>query len=295
MIKIKVKIGVIVFCMINLVDVSIGQIKDTNTITSLNWIKKEIAPGVTWEHLHSRDSVIFNSRQNINLIRFSKNAKNVNLEVGRSNPEGSTLTSELVKQSNGIAGINASFFNVKTGQSVNLIKQHGEIKDTTSTNHAKYSSHQMGVFAFAESNAEILMRDTSQGKYWDTTITWANAIESGPLLLLSGTRMDLANNAFNSNRHPRTCACITKNEILLLTADGRSSEAYGLSLFELTEFLESLGCIDAINFDGGGSTTMYIKGGSNSGVVNMPCDNKVFDHDGERKVSNVLLIKVKTD
>jgi exopolysaccharide biosynthesis protein len=173
-----------------------------------------------------------------------------------------------------------------------MIKQNGEIKDTTQTKNKKYSSHQMGVFAFNGSNASILMRDTSLGNIWDGNLTWENAIESGPLLLMQGKRMPLAENAFNQNRHPRTCVCITKDEILLLTADGRSNEAYGLSLFELTELLESIGCTEALNFDGGGSTTMYIKDASSSGIINMPCDNKTFDHEGERKVSNALLINV---
>jgi exopolysaccharide biosynthesis protein len=54
-----------------------------------------------------------------------------------------------------------------------------------------------------------------------------------------------------------------------------------------------LGCKDAINLDGGGSTTMYIKGQPFDGVVNYPCDNKQFDHYGERSVSNVVMILKK--
>jgi exopolysaccharide biosynthesis protein len=264
-------------------------------INTLHWEKKELVKGLIWEHTHTRDSVLFNSRQNINILRISKNVKNLELSIGRTNPEGGTLTSDLAKLNDALAGINASFFNVRTGQSVNMIKQNGQIKDTTQTKNQKYSAHQLGIFGFKGSNAAILMRDTSLGKTWDENLTWENAIESGPLLLMQGKRMALAENAFNLNRHPRTCLCLTKNEILLLTADGRTNEAYGLSLFELSELLESLGCVDALNFDGGGSSAMYIKGASASGIVNMPCDNKLFDHEGERKVSNALLIKATNE
>jgi exopolysaccharide biosynthesis protein len=52
-----------------------------------------------------------------------------------------------------------------------------------------------------------------------------------------------------------------------------------------------LHCRDAVNLDGGGSTTMWINGKPFSGVVNMPCDNKTFDHSGERSVSDILIIK----
>ena len=75
-----------------------------------------------------------------------------------------------------------------------------------------------------------------------------------------------------------------------MTADGRTAEAQGLNLHELTTLLLLLNCKSAVNLDGGGSTTMYLEG---KGVVNMPCDNKKFDHEGERKVSNILIIKKK--
>lgn len=48
-----------------------------------------------------------------------------------------------------------------------------------------------------------------------------------------------------------------------------------------------LGCTEAINLDGGGSSTMYIK---EFGVVNYPSDNGLHDHEGERPVSNAILL-----
>ena len=75
---------------------------------------------------------------------------------------------------------------------------------------------------------------------------------------------------------------ITDDSIKFITIDGRSSKAQGMSLPELQEYLKSLGCIDAINMDGGGSTTMWIK---DKGVVNFPSDKS-----GERPVSNTILI-----
>ena len=51
-----------------------------------------------------------------------------------------------------------------------------------------------------------------------------------------------------------------------------------------------LGGEDALNLDGGGSTTLWLSGASDDGVVNYPCDNGRFDHAGERKVPNILYI-----
>ena len=105
---------------------------------------------------------------------------------------------------------------------------------------------------------------------------------TGPLLLLNSELMEFPNLKFVNNRHPRTCLGITDDSIKFITIDGRSSKAQGMSLPELQEYLKSLGCIDAINMDGGGSTTMWIK---DKGVVNFPSDKS-----GERPVSNTILI-----
>lgn len=267
-----------------------GQNSVTHILNSLHWKDSVLSDGITWRHVHTRDSSLFMSRQNIHILIIKKSQTQYKFDIGRTSPESGTLTSDLAAKENAMAAVNASFFNVKTGQSVNWIKEYGITTDTSVLNNNKYGAHQEGIFAFNNDNVSILRRDTTIGKNWERTIHFSNTIESGPLLILNGQKQTLKNNAFNSNRHPRTCACITNEEILLLTADGRTNDAYGLSLFELTDILEALGCKDAINFDGGGSTTMYIKGAASSGVVNMPCDNKLFDHLGERKVSNALLI-----
>ena len=61
-------------------------------------------------------------------------------------------------------------------------------------------------------------------------------------------------------------------------------------IVELTEICEWLGMRDAINLDGGSSSTMW---GETEGVINYPCRNKKFDHAGERKVSSCVLVKSK--
>jgi exopolysaccharide biosynthesis protein len=79
--------------------------------------------------------------------------------------------------------------------------------------------------------------------------------------------------------------------VILLTLDGRTAEASGMTLVQLADLMLLLKCTDAVNLDGGGSTTMFIKGKPYNGVVNMPCDNKIFDHAGERAVSDIIIIK----
>jgi exopolysaccharide biosynthesis protein len=98
-------------------------------------------------------------------------------------------------------------------------------------------------------------------------------------------------------RHPRTAIALSRsNKLLLITIDGRSENGAGMSAKEVTEFLcEYFNPRYALNLDGGGSTTMYIKGSGESltDVINYPTDNKRYDHYGQRRVPTHILVKRK--
>jgi len=84
-------------------------------------------------------------------------------------------------------------------------------------------------------------------------------------------------------KNPRTAVGITATGgIILMVVDGRSSGSNGLTLYQLGKELKALGAVNAVNLDGGGSATMWIKG---LGVVNHPTDST-----GERPVSNAIVI-----
>lgn len=84
-------------------------------------------------------------------------------------------------------------------------------------------------------------------------------------------------------RNPRTFAGIdAQGRTVLITVDGRSTEDLGLSVPETADVARSLGLVDAINLDGGGSTTMVVNGQ----VISHPSDAA-----GERPVGDALLIR----
>ena len=66
-------------------------------------------------------------------------------------------------------------------------------------------------------------------------------------------------------------------------------EEQGVSLWEFTAIMHYLGVENAINFDGGGSTTLYAEGEGDNVIVNHPSDNKKVDRQGDRHVVNALL------
>ena len=63
-----------------------------------------------------------------------------------------------------------------------------------------------------------------------------------------------------------------------------------MSIWEFAHLIKILGGEDALNLDGGGSTTLWMSGAPDNGVVNYPSDNKMFDHEGERKVPNIFYV-----
>ena len=97
---------------------------------------------------------------------------------------------------------------------------------------------------------------------------------------------------FGYARHHRTAIGLKPDgTIILLVADGRSKQnADGMSLPELTRVMRWLGCCDAANLDGGGSSTMYIRNSGTNGIVNHPSDNGRFDPFGQRRVANAILL-----
>jgi hypothetical protein len=89
---------------------------------------------------------------------------------------------------------------------------------------------------------------------------------------------------FATSRHPRTAIGYSRDEktLFLVTVDGRQpNHSIGMTLDELADFMLRLGCYQALNLDGGGSTTMVI----GDKVINRPSDPA-----GERAVANALVV-----
>ena len=102
---------------------------------------------------------------------------------------------------------------------------------------------------------------------------WKNVkhiISGGPYLVRDGeVFVDMTAQKLGAigGRNPRTAIGYTSDHnFILVTADGREGSSIGMTLMELANFMKSLGCIGAINLDGGGSTVMFVNGS----VVNKP-------------------------
>jgi len=114
------------------------------------------------------------------------------------------------------------------------------------------------------------------------------SIGGGPMLLSQGKAAGEAefktfSESLTTARHPRTAVGLKGDgHLVFVTVDGRQpGVSVGMTIAELSDLMLDLQCVEAINLDGGGSTTMVIR----DKVVNQPSDST-----GERPVSDALLI-----
>ncbi len=119
---------------------------------------------------------------------------------------------------------------------------------------------------------------------------WENietAVGGGDLILDNGSMPDgIIDEDHEKTSNPRTAAGITADgNAIFFAVDGRTSASRGLTETELSSVMAELGCVTAINLDGGGSTTVMVKASDeeNCVYVNIPSEGSY------RSVANGIL------
>ena len=142
-----------------------------------------------------------------------------------------------------------------------------------------------GEVMVARGSAAKLLKTLKVGR----KATFKYRVKPGVQMAVSGDRpvlVDGVRTVINDRLlHPRTAIGIDVdgNRLLLLTVDGRSSVSRGLTMVELATMMQALGAESALNFDGGGSSTMYGRNATGAmGIINEPSDGH------ERNVPNGL-------
>ncbi|WP_455721580.1 phosphodiester glycosidase family protein [Agathobacter sp.] len=186
-------------------------------------------------------------------------------------------TSDIAESVNAILAINGDFYGA---QESGYVIRNGVIYRST----AKSGNEDLVIYA--DGSFEIINEDdvTAEELLADGA---QNILAFGPALVEDGkvsvTEDEEVGKAMASN--PRTAiGIIDENHYVFVVADGRTSENEGLSLYELAEFMESLGVQTAYNLDGGGSSTMYFNGQ----IINQPTTNG--NTIKERSVSDIVYI-----
>lgn len=266
---------------------------DSLLIVKNKWKKQKVAKGLVWKQASFNG--LFRSQQEVNIIELDLTNKHLQVDIAGLS-KGLIKTSELTKREQGIASINGSFFDMKNGGSTTYFRKDGEVINLSTMNPSgKISERANAALTIDEKNKLVSIVAAEAGNLkWEEQLTAPDVMVCGPLLIMDNALVNLQDNAFNKNRHPRSAVALTAdNKLLLITVDGRNKQAEGMNLDELAYFLKIIGSESALNLDGGGSTTLFLDTKKKSGVVNYPSDNKLFDHEGERPVANIIFIKKK--
>lgn len=185
-------------------------------------------------------------------------------------------TSEIAEENGAILAINGDYYG---SQEKGYVIRNGVLLRGTSAGREDlviYYDGSFGIINEAEISAAELLEDGAWQVY-----------SFGPALLVDGdiavTESEEVGKAKASN--PRTAiAIIDELHYLFIVSDGRTNESAGLSLYQLAQFIQSLGAESAYNLDGGGSSTMYFNGE----VINNPTTNG--NRVSERSVSDIIYI-----
>lgn len=262
---------------------------DSLTFAKAKWSKEKVAKGIQWrQHHFTGDEKLFGTEEFINILVIDqKKARRRFILVA---DDGKLLRpSQVAKDSGAVAAINGSFYNMRAPyNSVCYLRIDGK---TIYERSGKMGDRDGGAILIDEKGRVSVEQGDPANPQWVVARTEPSIIGSGPMMRQDGKDIDMGKGSFVVVRHPRTAIGTVGDKVLLVTVDGRAKGySSGVSLYEFAAIMRWLGAVNALNLDGGGSTTMYIEGQPENGVVNRPCDNQKFDRQGERRVSNALLV-----
>lgn len=276
---------VLLLSMAFALQVSAQTIEDSLAIVNAQWETTRDESGIVYKR--AIVPMLYHGSQHINYIEIPRSRKFV---FGLGSPGGMKRTSDIAMEHHALAAINGSYYNMKVGNSVCFLKVGKEVVDTTSM--SEFNQRVTGAVYVNKHKVRLLP--------WNIETEHAykgrrgTVLASGPLLLEDGNlcSWDNCGKKFITSKHPRSALYVTPKSVVFITVDGRSpGNAVGVNIPELAHLIMVLGGTDAINLDGGGSTTLWMYQEDEGRVLNCPSDNKKFDHEGERSVSNAFFVR----
>ena len=193
------------------------------------------------------------------------------------------LLGELAASEHVVGGVNGDFFNLKDGSPTNLLVVNGRMLTPP---------NRQPVLAFDSLNVPhittFVLRDGRLSPFHPK-----QAVGGRPVIVRDSTidpAVDTEGQAGFRERNPRTAAGIARagRTLILVTVDGREYQNAGMTLRELGDLMLALGARDAINLDGGGSTTLVYADPDSAGRLRIA--NHPSDKTGERTVGDALAV-----
>jgi exopolysaccharide biosynthesis protein len=255
------------FALVLLAGLALAQRPAPDPLATAAWQREEVGEGVRLSNLEF--DVLFGAPQSIAVLEIERGVR-----VDVVGAAGRELTTRLAARAGALAAVNGGFFDTKNGDPVGLLKVDGAL-----VNPANEGQGSLGI----DARGRLSLGARPAGD-WPPMV---DALGAGPMLVTGGRVVDHGERQ-RTIRHPRTAIGLRGDgDVVMVVVDGRNAKAAGMSFEELGAVMVALGCVEALNLDGGGSSTMWVAG---PGIVNHPCDNKRFDAAGERTVANAVLV-----
>lgn len=230
---------------------------------------------------------MFGSQQLISFIRYPM--RRFRTEILHRPGERAGKTSALASEAEAIFAINGGYFNGKHEPISFFRTKEGVHCDST---YARGEKRINGALCISRNGKKILIKECHISEHDSSTKRYGSVLTCGPLLMDNGKISHLRDSvqSFVFRRHPRTVfGYDDKGYAYMIVIDGRhKGHAAGATIPEAAFIARILGLEAALNLDGGGSSALW---SDQTGVLNHPCDNKTFDHNGERRVPNIIIAR----
>lgn len=273
------------------------DVAENTYYTDFSWTTSTLAPGITQETHYATSAdgkqMIYYittadiTRNDVSVYaNYNANDPDLGWEMSRvedqmmaaQNKYGNPDSEEYIPNYSVIAGINADGFNMNTGEPMGLLIMNGVKYHTVSGS---------GFFAITK-DGEAILGTTSEWNALDESTIQEAVGGFGTILVRNGKVAVTATGNYYENRNPRTAVGITKSgKVVFMVLDGRQEpDSCGGSMEEIAQIMLEAGCVDAINLDGGGSTTLVARpeGSDSLEVISSPSDGYA------RSVSSTLMM-----
>jgi hypothetical protein len=232
----------------------------------------------------------------VQALRLDPEKVTIDIGLAQSRLPARETVPGIAARNAAVAAVNAGFFALAGGAPAGFLKTRGTVIGrarrprgavafTERSGKPRLLFDRVSVVLSAKGKLEYQPRLGTSAKDWARA---PNAVGGAGLLLLNGRVLtewaeEQLSTGFDTTRHPRTMIGVdAQNAVWLVTVDGRQPTlSLGMSFAELQGLSGRLGLKSALNLDGGGSTTMVVKGN----VVNHPSDPA-----GPRAVSDAILV-----
>ena len=174
-------------------------------------------------------------------------------------------TENYIENFNVVVATNADGFNMSTGQPGGLLVMEGK---------EWYGVDSDGFFAILKDGTAMIGTKEDYATYKDQIQEAVGGF--GAVLIRDGEIAVSKNENYTNSRASRTASGITADgKVVMMVLDGRQEPfSAGGSMEEIAQIMLEAGCVEAVNLDGGGSTTYLSKpeGADNLQLVNRPSD-----------------------